>query len=380
MSENLTNGSYTNQEIVNLDVNSTLHYRIGVVLSICGNIIIAVALNCQKLAHRKVSQYEESLQNTDTNETSPNERKPLVQHKNYLKFTVWWVGIFLMAVGELGNFVAYGFAPASVVAPLGSFAVIANGFVAMIMNEEYLRMRDIIGTSFALVGCFFIIQFSDQNEEILDSVKFVEHLKAWPFILYILVEITTLITLLILKHKQSNESHVILHLSLVAIIGSFTVISAKAVSGMLTTTFMGNNQFNEPIFYVMAVILAVTIVYQVKYLNEAIASYDIAVVVPINFVFFTTSAIIAGAVLFDEFFTQSGISIIMFVFGCLLSTIGVVFISGGKNSTEIDEGSLHVEMLPRCITCCLPNRQENEIENFTNPQNIGTHEEETSND
>lgn len=53
------------------------------------------------------------------------------------------------------------------------------------------------------------------------------------------IQITTLITLLILKHKQSNESHVILHLSLVAIIGSFTVISAKAVSGMLTTTFMG---------------------------------------------------------------------------------------------------------------------------------------------
>ena len=59
----------------------------------------------------------------------------------------------------------------------------------MIMNEEYLRMRDVIGTSFALVGCFFIIQFSDQSDEILDSIKIVKHLKAWPFILYILVEV-----------------------------------------------------------------------------------------------------------------------------------------------------------------------------------------------
>lgn len=31
-----------------------------------------------------------------------------------------WTGFFLMNVGELGNFISYAFAPASVVAPLGT--------------------------------------------------------------------------------------------------------------------------------------------------------------------------------------------------------------------------------------------------------------------
>lgn len=38
----------------------------------------------------------------------------------YLRSKLWWLGQLLITVGEGGNFVSYGFAPASVVAPLGT--------------------------------------------------------------------------------------------------------------------------------------------------------------------------------------------------------------------------------------------------------------------
>ena len=38
----------------------------------------------------------------------------------YLKSKLWWLGLALIAIGEGGNFLSYGFAPASVVAPLGT--------------------------------------------------------------------------------------------------------------------------------------------------------------------------------------------------------------------------------------------------------------------
>ncbi len=38
----------------------------------------------------------------------------------YLRSRLWWTGMVLIAVGEGGNFLSYGFAPASVVAPLGT--------------------------------------------------------------------------------------------------------------------------------------------------------------------------------------------------------------------------------------------------------------------
>lgn len=51
---------------------------------------------------------------------------------NYLKSSLWWLGAGLMTVGEIGNFVAYGFAPASVVSPLGVLALVSNCIIAPI--------------------------------------------------------------------------------------------------------------------------------------------------------------------------------------------------------------------------------------------------------
>jgi len=44
----------------------------------------------------------------------------------YLYEIQWWVGLTTMAMGELCNFAAYGFAPASVVTPLGALSVLVR--------------------------------------------------------------------------------------------------------------------------------------------------------------------------------------------------------------------------------------------------------------
>lgn len=70
---------------------------IGVTLSVLGNLLISVAMNIQKHSHNQLAETKQS----------------------YLKSMTWWCGLFLMVMGEIGNFTAYGFAPASLVAPLG---------------------------------------------------------------------------------------------------------------------------------------------------------------------------------------------------------------------------------------------------------------------
>jgi hypothetical protein len=75
---------------------------------------------------------------------------------------------------------------------------------------------------------------------------------------------------------------------------SFTVIAAKALSGLIQIAAVGHPQFRHPIPYIMVVVMIGTAVIQVKYLNQAMKSFDSTVVVPTNFVFFTISAILAG--------------------------------------------------------------------------------------
>ena len=48
---------------------------------------------------------------------------------------------------------------------------------------------------------------------------------------------------------------------------SFTVISAKAVSGMIQLTFAGHMQLNQAIFYAFAVVMLFTGIVQVKYVK-----------------------------------------------------------------------------------------------------------------
>jgi len=57
----------------------------------------------------------------------------------------------LMCVGEVGNFMAYGFAPASLVAPLGSVGVIANTIIAAIFLHEPLTLPSMMGVSLVVV-------------------------------------------------------------------------------------------------------------------------------------------------------------------------------------------------------------------------------------
>ena len=55
-----------------------------------------------------------------------NEHKEEKDQAHYTKSPLWWVGLILMGLGEIGNFSAYGFAPASLVAPLGTTTVIGR--------------------------------------------------------------------------------------------------------------------------------------------------------------------------------------------------------------------------------------------------------------
>ena len=160
---------------------------IGVIVAILGNIGIAVALNMQKRAHNslklKMEMVEERRRrrtgaesgvnehSTDTliqglslggggeevvlSMTEEEEDSPLLlsdedhatlpstsphlgddqrdkyisgngndTQASYLSSKLWWLGLLVMILGELGNFIAYGFAPAVLVAPLGTVALV----------------------------------------------------------------------------------------------------------------------------------------------------------------------------------------------------------------------------------------------------------------
>ena len=50
---------------------------------------------------------------------------------------IWWAGIISMAVGEAANFLAYAYAPATLVTPLGALSVL----VTAVLSAKFLNER-----------------------------------------------------------------------------------------------------------------------------------------------------------------------------------------------------------------------------------------------
>ncbi|KAM3872659.1 NIPA-like protein 2 [Diretmus argenteus] len=234
-----------------------------------------------------------------------------------------------MGVGELGNFAAYGFAPASLIAPLGCVSVIASAVISVVFLKETLRASDIIGGTLAVAGTYLLVTFAPHTSTHITAHLVQYYAMSWHFLVYLFIEVIVFCVLLYV-YKRRKVKHIVIVMLLVALLASLTVISVKAVSGMITESLKGHLQLTYPIFYVMLIVMVASCAFQIKFLNQAMKMFDATEVVPINFVFFTASAILAGIVFYQEFEGLALLNILMFLLGCLLSFLGVFLIARNR--------------------------------------------------
>ncbi|PNI29686.1 NIPAL3 isoform 4 [Pan troglodytes] len=174
-----------------------------------------------------------------------------------------------MLLGELGVFASYAFAPLSLIVPLSAVSVIASAIIGIIFIKEKWKPKDFlrryvlsfVGCGLAVVGTYLLVTFAPNSHEKMTGENVTRHLVSWPFLLYMLVEII-LFCLLLYFYKEKNANNIVVILLLVALLGSMTVVTVKAVAGMLVLSIQGNLQLDYPIFYVMFVCMVATAVYQ----------------------------------------------------------------------------------------------------------------------
>ena len=155
---------------------------------------------------------------------------------------------------------------------------------------------------------------------------------------YVYVGITvTLIAILTSLSRTHGDRTIFIDLSLVALYGSYTVLSTKAISSLISSSFY--RIFTYPISYSIVGVLALTAILQVKYVNRALMRFDSTIVIPTQFVLFTISVIIGSAVLYGDFKTVDAERMGKFVAGCAATFIGVYLVSTqrvARSETDAD--------------------------------------------
>ncbi|KAF7193741.1 NIPA-like protein 2 [Pseudocercospora fuligena] len=365
---------------------------IGVVTAICGNVLISFALNTQRYAHmrlskdreqrlqekrkrrRKVSQYgthqaehsdETARQNAKSESNGytierseqSGETEPLIprvhsrhesgssssdmaeacdddedpKEKSYLKSPIWWVGIAMMVVGEIGNFLAYGFAPASIVAPLGVVALVSNCLIAPLLLREKFRWRDGLGVLIASGGAVVVVLSASSSNPKLTPEAIWGLVTTWEFETYLGITLFLIVALVFLSNKF-GEKTILIDLGLVALFGGYTALSTKGVASLLTYSIWRVVTF--PITYLLLAVLIGTAVMQIKYVNRALQRFNSTMVIPTQFVLFTISVILGSAVLYRDFEREQTDDAIKFVAGCAMTFFGVWCITSGRKRNQ----------------------------------------------
>lgn len=242
---------------------------LGCAISIVGNVVVSLSLNIQRLAHKKLGDDD------DDNEEHGYECEPSSNRQgkdgSYLKSSWWWTGILLMAIGECGNFTAYAFAPASVVATLGTTGLIANVFFAPLILHERFHKTDLLGVAIAIAGGITVVLSAQADQPKLSPDEIIEAISQTNFKIYFVLALSLIVTLAYLSPKY-GQKYILVDLGLVALCGGFTALSTKGVSSLLSILFY--KAFKYPIFWILVVILVTTAILQVRYLNRSLARFD----------------------------------------------------------------------------------------------------------
>ncbi|CRG92994.1 inner membrane complex protein, putative [Plasmodium gallinaceum] len=296
---------------------------------------------------------------------------------NYSCDMKWYVGFVVYCFGSFLHIIALGFAPASTLAPMNSFGLIANAIVANIYLHEKLGKIEIIST----LGIFFGISicacasFLCETENVLfNPFNIIESWKNPWYIFYIFISIfLSFFTLIYLNYEEnkiilgneeiyaakkyvelsvydekkeeieeSNMNSLInnkkinetlniypksIGLSygfLAGLIGSQCVLEIKEIVAFLNIGLTNKHIYKTPLPHLCFIFLVISIYLQIHFLNLGLTRGDATLVVPTYYVFWTFFGTLGGLVKFNEIQNFNFNSIILFLVGFVLT---VLFIS-----------------------------------------------------
>ncbi|KAK9673594.1 hypothetical protein RND81_12G177600 [Saponaria officinalis] len=253
---------------------------------------------------------------------------------SYLFEPLWWVGLFMMIVGEIANFVAYAFAPAVLVTPLGAMSIIVSAVLAHFMLNERLNKLGFMGCLLCIVGSVIVVVHAPQEHSISSVQEIWNMATQIAFLLYVGLVLVLVFILLLYFAPLCGHSNVLIFTGICSLMGSLSVMSVKALGISIKLTLEGNNQLMYPETWFFTAVLMICILTQMNYLNKALDTFNTVVVSPIYYVMFTTLTILASVIMFKDWDGQDGGAIVSEICGFVVIISGTTLLQMTKDIME----------------------------------------------
>ncbi|KAI0220600.1 hypothetical protein L0F63_005772 [Massospora cicadina] len=292
---------------------------------------------------------------------------------DYLKSTMWWLGMLLMALGEVTNFVAYALAPAVLVTPLGALSVVVSAILSSIFLKERLNFHGKVACFVCLLGVVIIVLHAPEQDVPDEIDRFMWLALAPGFLVYTAFIILGSVLLVWRVAPKYGKRHPLVYITICSFIGSLSVCTLQALGGAIIRTINGDNQFSHWFIYALIAFVVVTIITQINYLNKALNAFVTAEVTPVYYVVFTTATLVSSAILYQGF-KASPVAIVTLVFAFFIICSGVVILqtsrmyealksaegtTGPPNEKQSDPAVQESEVVPEATVLEMPTSTSN---------------------
>ncbi|XP_067150297.1 magnesium transporter NIPA2 isoform X2 [Apteryx mantelli] len=274
----------------------------------------------------------------------------------YLKEWLWWAGLLSMGAGEVANFAAYAFAPATLVTPLGALSVLVrlcchserpgqagelggeephevqqSAILSSYFLNEKLNLHGKIGCLLSILGSTVMVIHAPQEEEV-ETLNEMSHKLGDPgFVVFATLVVIVSLILIFVVGPRHGQTNILVYITICSVIGALSVSCVKGLGIAIKELFAGKPVLKHPLSWILLLSLIVCVSTQINYLNRALDIFNTSIVTPIYYVFFTTSVLTCSAILFKEWQHMAADDIIGTFSGFLTIIVGIFLLHAFKD-------------------------------------------------
>ncbi|CEG43108.1 Phospholipase D, Pi-TM-PLD [Plasmopara halstedii] len=294
----------------------------GFLISLVFSVLNSVGINLQKL----------SMSRNDTAKTK----------KTTFKQPLWMLGFGLVCLGSLLDFVAFGMAPQTLLAPLAALSLVWNMLIAPIFHKEKVTRQNLIATAIIFIGVTLTVIFaghSTPSYELNDLIHLYQQPAMYAYITLIGCFLGGLFTFCRYIERTHNFEeglfHIICYGGIAGTFGGQSVLLAKSTVELLKSAIWGDAgfyMFTQITSYAIVAGMGTCLGFQVHFLNGGLARFDALVVIPVYQSFWILTSVLGGIMYFEEYVSMTRTQLLIFTVGGCVTILGIIVLLKTRHS------------------------------------------------
>ncbi|XP_075996607.1 magnesium transporter NIPA4 [Genypterus blacodes] len=244
----------------------------------------------------------------------------------YLKDWLWWAGLLTMGGGEVCNFAAYMFAPATLVTPLGALSVLISAVLSSYLLGEVLNVVGKLGCLLCVLGSVLLVIHAPQEQEVTSLDDMTNKLLEPGFLVFVSAILVLCVVLVVYFSPRVGRSNILIYISICSLLGAFTVSAVKGLAIAIQSVLSDISVLAHPLIWILLPMLIVSVVTQVNYLNKSLDTFNTLLVYPIYFVLFTSVVLSTSIILFQEWRSMAAVDVVTTLGAFLVIVVGVALL------------------------------------------------------